>query len=139
MGVKMLECDTIGKQLNEMCKHGLEFIKPIQNMQICPNAKQYCMELVECGELDVIGCEPCTIEWLCGDAIDSCMNPEDSPQWWLQCVQPHEMWMECIEAALNNAELVEHMLDYPEYASTIKSMLDYVQKHGIVVKLVKMD
>jgi len=125
--------------LDQTCKHGVEHIKLIQNMQICPKGMAYCMELVESGDIALHQCEPCLIAWLCGDPMETCMNPEEIDMWCMQCVQPSQTWMEPIETTLNNQDFIEH-IDFDEwYTKITKSMLQMVKKHGYVVKLVKMD
>jgi hypothetical protein len=62
------------------CGHGENNMKSHQNMHICAKSKQYMQELVEIGELDVNGCETCTIEWLCSDCDDFTPNPP-----WMSC------------------------------------------------------
>ena len=41
--------------------------KPIRNVVICANARQYMQNLCDEGELSHNVCEPCTIRWLCDD------------------------------------------------------------------------
>lgn len=132
----MCENGNIGQQLNHMCKHDKKQYKPIKNMQICPNAMKYCMQLIESGEMDAIGCEPCTIAWLCDDPVETCMNPEDDHQWWLQCVQSIEFWMEHIEHALNNMDWLKRMGTHMYYDECIKSIVELMEKHNLKFKLV---
>ena len=93
---------NIGEQINTMCKHGGNHVKPVEDMQICPNGLKYVQMHVESGEMPPQQCEPCLIEWLCGEPVEMCMNPEDAKQWHVQCVQPSTFWVEYIEYVLNN-------------------------------------
>ena len=88
---------NIGEQINTMCNHGGLHVKSIEDMQICVNGKQYCMELVKSGEMSPIQCEPCLIAWLCDDPIETCVNPEDAIQWHTQCVQTVSFWVNLYE------------------------------------------
>jgi hypothetical protein len=135
--MKMCENGNFGQQLHQMCKHGMKHHKHIKNMQICANGMKYCMELVECGELDAIQCEKCVIGWLCDDPVETCMNPEDTMQWWQQCVQTNQFWLECIEKTLNHMDWMEFMNHHWYYGECIKSIVKCMKKHNLAFKLVE--
>lgn len=120
----------------ETCEHGGKHVKQVKNMDICPNGMQYCMELVKSGEMPPIACEACIIDWLCDDPIETCMNVENTIQWYTQCVRNHDFWSICIEQAwewLFHNDMAKHQLDL------IQSICNCMKKYGLTHKLVKMD
>lgn len=118
-------------------KHGESSMKPVESMQICALAIKYCMELVEIGDMQPIECEECIINWLCGDGIEICMDPNDAIQWYTQCTRPVEFWVECIEATMNSPEFTKYITHHQWYSECAKSMFNYMELHNLKVKLVE--
>lgn len=84
---------------DESCGHDNEHMKSVETMTICPKGMKYVMELVKCGDIAPITCETCLIGWLCDDALDYCVKcDDDTPKWYVQCVQPVEFWVNQYEA-----------------------------------------
>lgn len=126
-----------GKMSLGKCVHHRRFTKPVESMNICVNGMEYAMGLVKSGELDAIQCEMCTIQWLCGVPIDTCMNMDDTPQWHTQCTRTVPFWMNQIEMALNHHKWFKQH-DYQPYdIALVKSMVEYMEKHNLVVNVVE--
>lgn len=118
-------------------EHGQKHVKPVESMAICARGIKYCMELVKSGEMLAESCELCIITWLCDDPIETCMNPEDTIQWYTQCTRPVEYWVEHIESVLNKPQWVANMGDHMWALELVKSIWDCIETLGITVKLVK--
>lgn len=127
---------NIGEQINTMCKHGKMHVKPVEAMNICMRGKEYIKRLVESGEMGAIQCEPCTIQWLCDDPIESCMNPEETDQWYTQCTRPVDFWVEHIEATLNKPQWVANMGKHMWALEVVRSIWDQIETLDIAVELV---
>ncbi len=127
---------NIGEQINTMCKHDKNQLKPIESMQICMRGMEYIRTLVENGEMGAIQCEPCTIEWLCGEPLESCMNPEDTIQWYTKCTRPAGFWVIHIEAMLNSEEQRKFMQNDQFPVDLLQSMMNCIIMHEIDVQLV---
>jgi hypothetical protein len=116
--------EHIGKQITEKCIHDQIFHKAVRNMEICDKGKRYIMELVLNGELSPYQCEACIIEWLCDDPAETCMNPDDTVQWWKQCPRSDQFWAKVVENAINDTGVWE-LVDYPEqWADFWRSVLE---------------
>jgi hypothetical protein len=99
----MCEKDAnIGEQINNMCKHGANHMKRIEDMHICGFGHEYVKRLVESGEMPPIQCELCIIEWLCGDPVETCVNDDLTTQWYTQCIRPVKLWVNAYEALVLN-------------------------------------
>lgn len=121
---------NLGQELMADCTHQPDQLKKVSEMQVCNNGKLYLQELVDTDELPVLGCEQCTIEWLCGDAIEHCLNTEDDAQWWTQCVRNRQHWIECLTPVWNR--LPDHVLYFGFYSRELfKSMVGIMQMHDI--------
>lgn len=127
---------NIGEQINNTCKHGKSYMKPVESINICPNGMEYVKRLVESGEMGAIQCEPCIIEWLCGDPIETCMNPEEKVQWYTQCTRPIDFWVEHIEDVLNKPQWVANMGKNMWALEVVRSIWDQIETLDIAVQLV---
>jgi hypothetical protein len=135
----MMENNVTWPVWQKPCEHGENHIKSIKTMAICANGIQYCMELVKSNELPLESCEICIIEWLCDDPIESCMNPENTIQWWMNCPHNGEFWMKHMENALNCMEWMKMMASHWYNGECIKSIVECMEKHEIQFKLVKKE
>lgn len=133
----MDEISNIGQQLNEMCKHHGKHIKPINDMQICKKAINYCQQLIDGGEMSLIQCEPCVIQWICDDPIETCMDQTEIHQWYEQCVQNATFWQKHIETAWNKPKWWKCIKTHTDYGVLVYSLLKCMEMHGMHIKLVK--
>lgn len=117
-------------------EHGANHVKPVESMAICPKGIKYCMELVESGEMEPKSCELCVKEWLCGEPIETCMNPEDDIQWWTQCTRSVGFWVIHMEVVLNSREWMGFIGDHFYYNEAITSIMKCIDKYEISVQLV---
>lgn len=133
----VLNCAKSPMKWQKPCEHDASCIKPINTMQICTMGIKYCMDLVESGELPWLACEPCIIEWLCDDPIESCMNPEDDVQLWMKCPHNGAFWAKHIEHAFSKPKWM--VLDEYEYFTNelIKSLVECMEKYDLTIKVVE--
>ena len=129
----MTETHNGGGHSMYTCQH--ESLIPNGDMAVCERGKLYMQSLVDGGELPVTGCEECTIEWLCGEPNETCMNPEDTTQWWEQCVRPRQWWVGVLTSLWNSQSWWKSVTHHPWYASMVQSWLGVMEKHSIKFKL----
>ena len=120
-----------------MCKHDVKTYKHINEHQICAKGIKYCQQLVDNGELSLMQCEPCIIQWLCNDPIETCMDDTETHQWYEQCVQNGAFWAKHIENAWNKPNWWKYIKTHPQYVELVYSLLKCMEKVRMTIKLVK--